>query len=305
MATSHPEAWKLAADTWIFLQCLHCLSKVKFSLVQVLLQVGPITKTLEIYVITLRVLGASSFASAGGVASSGFVGAPGPALSAAGPAIQLASGPGLPIAASGPGFQVASGPGVPFTAGGPAIGVGPAGALGGPDLHSAEPHYHLGHTVQRHVTVLHRIGVPVPRPYQVQVERRVPVQVCAQSSLVCREFCHNIHIQVPTPVDVPVDRPYPVHVNVPYEVKVYKDVPVQVDQPIPVPVSVPVHINIPEPVKVEVPVPVPFHIVKKIPVPVPHPIIVKKKVPVAIHAHIETVAHHGPIEVHQGPHGWD
>lgn len=107
------------------------------------------------------VLGASSFASAGAVGAS------------------FAAGPGLPIAASGPDVQVASGPGVSFAAGGPAIGVGPAGALGGPDLHSAEPHYHLGHTVQRHVTVLHRIGVPVPRPYQVQVERRVPVQVCA------------------------------------------------------------------------------------------------------------------------------
>lgn len=115
----------------------------------------------------MRVLGASNFASAGAVASSGIVAAPNPA-------IQVASGPGLPI---GAGFQVASGPGVPFTAG----GGGPAGALGGPDLHSAEPHYHLGHTVQRHVTVLHRIGVPVPRPYQVQVERRVPVQVCAQT----------------------------------------------------------------------------------------------------------------------------
>lgn len=60
------------------------------------------------------------------------------------------------------------------------ISGGAPGPLGGPDLHSNEAHYHLGHSVQRHVSILHRIGVPVPQPYQVQVERRVPVQVSAQ-----------------------------------------------------------------------------------------------------------------------------
>lgn len=135
--------------------------------------------------VKLGILGASSFASAGAVASSGVLAAPAPVLSAPGPALQVASGPGLPIAASGPASGIAlSGAGVPL-AGGSALGLGSAGALGGPDLHSAEPHYHLGHSVQRHVTVLHRIGVPVPQPYQVQVERRVPVQVCALSIFFC------------------------------------------------------------------------------------------------------------------------
>lgn len=64
--------------------------------------------------------------------------------------------------------------------GGGAIGgggfSGAPGPLGGPDLHSNEAHYHLGHAVQRHITVVHRIGIPVPQPYQVQVERRIPVQ---------------------------------------------------------------------------------------------------------------------------------
>ncbi|KAJ8963001.1 hypothetical protein NQ314_005641 [Rhamnusium bicolor] len=100
-------------------------------------------------------------------------------------------------------------------------GIGFGGGIG---IGATIGHIELGRVIKQHVHVVNRVGIPVPQPYPVQVERQVPVKV-------------------PHHVDVPVDRPYPVHVRVNVPVKIYKDVPVPIEKP--VPVQVKQHIRIP------------------------------------------------------------
>lgn len=75
--------------------------------------------------------------------------------------------------------------------------VGSAFAYPYPDEWEPEGHSHTEHTKPYHVTVVKKIGVPVPHP---------------------------VAVSVPQYVKIPIPQPYPVHVTVeqPIHVPVYK-----------------------------------------------------------------------------------
>ncbi|XP_063230489.1 tetra-peptide repeat homeobox protein 1-like [Bacillus rossius redtenbacheri] len=111
-----------------------------------------------------------------------------------------------------------------------------------------------------------KIPVTVPKPYVVEVERKVPYVV-----------------QVP--VEVPVHVPYQVPVPRPYHVPVKRPVPVAVERPLPYPVKVPLRVESPQPVHVPQPQPLIVHVPKRVHVPVPRPILVTKRVPIHVGDH--------------------
>lgn len=144
----------------------------------------------------------------------------------------------------------------------------------------------LGRVIQQHVHVVRKVGIPIPQPFPVPVERKVPFEV------------HH-------PVDVPVERPYKVPVPVDVPVKIFKDIPVHVERKVPVLVKVPVKIPVKVPYKVYHTKPVPVPIWKKVPIPVPKPVFVKKPVPVAIHVHSHLEPLHDHHEHHHSHHHAD
>lgn len=87
------------------------------------------------------------------------------------------------------------------------LGAGPAAWSAGPAAWSAGPAawsgapvglggghaIDLGSIANRHITITRKVGIPVPHPVPVPVER-------------------NVAVPVPHPVAVPVDRPYAVQV---------------------------------------------------------------------------------------------
>jgi len=117
-------------------------------------------------------------------------------------------------------------------------------------------HHHETHHVPTK-TITNTIHVPVPQPYKVVIDKKVPYEV-------------KVPVRVPKPRPVRVDVPRPVEVPVdkPYEVIVERKVPYEVRVPVEVPVRVPYHVDVPQPYPV--------------PIPVPRPIIVKHPVPVVI-----------------------
>lgn len=119
----------------------------------------------------------------------------------------------------------------------------------------------LGHHIHKHITITNKIGIPIPHPYPVHIQKNIPVPV-------------------PHPVPIAVDKPYPVHIPRPYPVPVDKPVPYTVVKPVPYPVHVTykVPVNIPVPVAVPKPIAVPVH--KPVPVPIPYPVKVAQEAPV-------------------------
>ncbi|KPI92083.1 hypothetical protein RR46_13304 [Papilio xuthus] len=101
-----------------------------------------------------------------------------------------------------------------------------------------EGHSHTEHTKPYHVTVVKKIGVPIPHP---------------------------VAVSVPQYVKIPIPQPYPVHVTVeqPIHVPVYKVVPQVVEKPVPYTVE--------KPVPYEVEKPYPVEVEKKVEVPIPKP----------------------------------
>lgn len=95
-----------------------------------------------------------------------------------------AYGSGLGLSAAPIGLSAGQGAPIGLSAGYGAPAAWSAGHAGPIDLGAIE---------NRHITITRRIGVPVPQPIPVPVQRNIPVAV-------------------PHPVAVPVDRPYPVQV---------------------------------------------------------------------------------------------
>lgn len=126
--------------------------------------------------------------------------------------------------------------------------------------------------------ITNTVTVPIPQPYPVTVEKRVPF-----------------------PVHVPVSRPVPVEVPKPYRVTVEKPVPVEVNRPVPYTVRVPVKVPVIQRVEVPVPKPYPVPVHKPYPVPVPKPIYVETKVPIVIGNH-EQGANLGSFQDFSGSH---
>jgi hypothetical protein len=122
-----------------------------------------------------------------------------------------------------------------------------------------EPHHRPADEVkyEDHVkatVITKEVEYPVPQPYPVTVEKRVPYVV-------------------KVPVQVEVKKPYPVYV----EKRVEKKVPYPVEVKVKVPVAVSHHVHVPKPY------PVPVHVPK--PYPVEVPVYVENKVPVHVKEH--------------------
>ncbi|KAG6441989.1 hypothetical protein O3G_MSEX002105 [Manduca sexta] len=95
-----------------------------------------------------------------------------------------------------------------------------------------EGHSHTEHTKPYHVTVVKKIGVPIPHP---------------------------VAVSVPQYVKVPIPHPYPVHVTVVPQI-VEKPVPYPVEKPVPYEVEKPYPVEVEKKVEVPIPKPYPVHV---------------------------------------------
>nr|CAD7589437.1 unnamed protein product [Timema genevievae] len=109
--------------------------------------------------------------------------------------------------------------------------------------------------------ITRKIPITVPKPYIVEVEKKVPYTV---------KYA----------VEVPIHKPYEVPVPRPYHVTVEKKVPVTVEKPVPYSVKVPVKVDAPQAVHVSEPKPHVVEVPKAVHVPVPKTVFVPKAVPV-------------------------
>nr|CAD7416033.1 unnamed protein product [Timema poppensis] len=109
--------------------------------------------------------------------------------------------------------------------------------------------------------ITRKIPITVPKPYIVEVEKKVPYTV---------KYA----------VEVPIHKPYEVPVPRPYHVTVEKKVPVTVEKPVPYSVKVPVKVDDPQAVHVSEPKPHVVEVPKAVHVPVPKTVFVPKAVPV-------------------------
>lgn len=147
-------------------------------------------------------------------------------------------------------------------------GGGHFGHFSIPEHHEEKHEAHI-----KAITITKEVKIPVPQPYPVHVEKKVPYLV-------------------KVPVEVKVEKPYPVHVPKPYPVYIEKKVPYAVEKKVPYPVKVevkvPVHVphpvHVPKPYPVKVPVPKPY--------PVKVPVYIEKKIPIYIKEHHHE-HHHG------------
>ncbi|CAH2094831.1 unnamed protein product [Euphydryas editha] len=108
-----------------------------------------------------------------------------------------------------------------------------------------EGHSHSEHTRPYDVTVVKKIGVPIPHPVAVSVPQYVKIPI---------PHPYPVHVTVEQPIHVPVYKVVPQVVEKPVPYTVEKPVPYEVEKPYPVEVEKKVEVPIPKPYPVHVPV---------------------------------------------------
>ncbi|XP_071051087.1 mantle protein-like [Onthophagus taurus] len=141
-------------------------------------------------------------------------------------------------------------------------------------------------------TATRQVGVPVPQPYHVTVDRKVPIPYKVKKV--------PVPVEVPKPYTVTITKKVAVPVEVPkqYNVEVTKHEHVPVEVPKPYSLSVTVHRKVPYQVKT----PVYVKVQQQVPHPVPQPYAVHVPKPYTVNvpqtAYINEPVVHQPI-VHQ------